>query len=49
LDTDTWIALTIETHTQYAVARQWYEAEPLTAGDLLFCRATETSFLRLIT
>ena len=49
LDTNTWIALTVETHTQHATARGWYDTEPLTAGDLVFCRATETSFLRLIT
>ena len=49
LDTSTWIALTVEAHPQHAAAQRWYDAEPLTAGDLLFCRATETSFLRLIT
>ena len=49
LDTNTWIALGVETHAQHAAARRWYDAEPLTAGDLLFCRATETSFLRLVT
>jgi predicted nucleic acid-binding protein len=49
LDTNTWIALTVETHAQHATARRWYDAEPLTPGDLLFCRATEISFLRLIT
>jgi uncharacterized protein len=49
LDTNTWIALTVETHVQHALARRWYENESLSAGDLLFCRATETSFLRLIT
>lgn len=49
LDTNTWIALTVETHPMHATARQWYEAEPLSPGDLVFCRATEISFLRLIT
>lgn len=49
LDTSTWIALAVEAHAQHAAAPRWYDAEPLTAGDLLFCRATETSFLRLIT
>ena len=49
LDTSTWIALAVEAHAQHATARRWYDAEPLTAGDLLFCRATETSFLRLLT
>ena len=49
LDTNTWIALALETHPQHAAARRWYEAAPLMRGDLLFCRATEISFLRLIT
>lgn len=49
LDTNTWIALAVETHAQHAAARRWYDAELLTAGDLLFCHATEISFLRLIT
>lgn len=49
LDTNTWIALALETHPHHAAARRWYEAAPLTRGDLLFCRATEISFLRLIT
>jgi uncharacterized protein len=49
LDTNTWIALAVEAHAQHAVAHAWYAAEPLTGGDLVFCRATQTSFLRLIT
>jgi toxin-antitoxin system PIN domain toxin len=49
LDTNTWIALALETHPQHAIARAWYQAAPLRGGDLLFCRATEQSFLRLVT
>jgi uncharacterized protein len=49
LDTNLWIALSIETHPQHATARAWYEATPLEAGGLLFCRVTEISFLRLLT
>jgi toxin-antitoxin system PIN domain toxin len=49
LDTNTWIALALDTHPQHAAARRWYDAAPLTSGDLLFCRATEISFLRLLT
>ena len=49
LDTNTWIALAVETHAMHGAARRWYDAEPLTAGELLFCRATEISFLRLVT
>ena len=49
LDTNTWIALAVEAHAMHGAARRWYDAEPLTAGELLFCRATEISFLRLVT
>lgn len=49
LDTNTWIALTVEGHPQHAAARRWYGRAPLEAGDLLFCRPTEMSFLRLLT
>jgi toxin-antitoxin system PIN domain toxin len=49
LDTNTWIALTVETHPHHTVARNWYNAAPLAAGDLIFCRSTEISFLRLLT
>jgi hypothetical protein len=49
LDTNTWIALTVETHPHHAAARRWYDAAPLGSGDLLFCRPTEISFLRLVT
>ena len=48
LDTNTWIALMVETHPQHSAARRWYDAAPLTAGDLMFCRVTEMGFLRLI-
>src|SRR5205809_4699364 len=49
LDTNTWIALTVETHRHHATARQWYDEAPLTPGDLVFCLPTELGFLRLIT
>lgn len=49
LDTNSWIALTVETHPHNTPVREWYDAAPLAGGDLLFCRPTEMSFLRLIT
>ena len=49
LDTNTWIALTVETHPHHSMAQRWYEAAPLTVGDLMFCRLTEMGFLRLVT
>lgn len=49
LVTNTWIALTVETHRHHAPSREWYDAVALTAGDLVFCLPTELGFLRLIT
>ncbi len=49
LDTNSWIALTVETHPHNKTVREWYDAAPLTAGDLLFCHSTEMSYLRLLT
>jgi toxin-antitoxin system PIN domain toxin len=49
LDTNTWIALAIETHPHHGVARAWYDQAFLTDGDLVFCLPTELGFVRLIT
>src|SRR5260221_9152671 len=49
LDTSAWIALTIKSHPLHRSARDWYDGEVLSPGDLLFCRSTEQSFLRLVT
>jgi toxin-antitoxin system PIN domain toxin len=49
LDTNTWIALSLDAHPQHGRTRLWYEQTLLQAGDLVFCRQTELGFLRLIT
>ncbi len=49
LDVNLWLALSLPQHPQHGAARAWYQAEPLRAGDLLFCRSTEMGLLRLIT
>lgn len=49
LDLNAWLALFLEGHSQHAIARQWYEADPLAPADLSFCRPTERGFLRLLT
>lgn len=49
LDINTWIALFLEGHSQHSIARQWYEKQVLTYGDLVFCRSTEMGVLRLLT
>jgi toxin-antitoxin system PIN domain toxin len=49
LDVNAWMALSLPQHPQHQAARDWYQAAPLTKGDLLFCRPAEMGFLRLIT
>jgi toxin-antitoxin system PIN domain toxin len=49
LDTNFWIALTLDTHPGHVLAITWHANAPLGRGSLLFCRHTELSFLRLTT
>lgn len=49
LDVNAWLALCLPQHPQHEAARAWYQAAPLAAGDLLFCRPAEMGFLRLVT
>lgn len=47
-DTNLWIALAVERHAHHGAARLWLEGVP--AGDeVVFNRATQTAFLRLLT
>jgi toxin-antitoxin system PIN domain toxin len=41
------LALALSKHKFHAVAQTWFAAP--TKGDVLFCRATQQSFLRLLT
>lgn len=47
-DTNVWLALSLSGHVHHAVADEWLTQidEP---GTVLFCRATQQSFLRLLT
>jgi toxin-antitoxin system PIN domain toxin len=47
-DSNVWLALALSTHVHHRAARDWFEAvtEP---GSVLFCRATQQTFLRLLT
>lgn len=47
-DTNVWLALALSGHIHHRVARTWLDAidEP---GVIHFCRATQQSFLRLLT
>ena len=49
LDTNFWIALTLDSHPGHALAAAWHASALLSRGCLHFCRHTELSFLRLIT
>ncbi|MGH9333577.1 MAG: TA system VapC family ribonuclease toxin, partial [Vicinamibacteria bacterium] len=47
-DSNVWLALALSKHVHHAPARDWLETieEP---ASVLFCRATQQSFLRLLT
>lgn len=47
-DSNVWLALALSRHAHHAAAREWFEAVPDPAS-LLFCRATQQTFLRLLT
>lgn len=47
-DSNVWVALTISDHPFHAAALRWFESVQ-EAGAVLFCRATQQSFLRLLT
>ncbi len=47
-DSNIWLALVLSKHVHHSAAREWFEAveEP---GSVYFCRATQRTFLRLLT
>lgn len=47
-DSNVWLALALSKHTHHTAAREWLETveEP---ASVFFCRATQQSFLRLLT
>ena len=48
LDTSVWVALALSTHMHHVSAVEWF-APQSQAASILFCRATQHAFLRLIT
>jgi uncharacterized protein len=48
VDTNVWLALAIPKHSKHAAARQWFLAQNAPKS-VCFCRATQQSFLRLLT
>lgn len=47
-DSNVWLALSISTHSHHSAAQLWFDALD-GGGSVWFCRATQHSFLRLIT
>ena len=47
-DTNFWLALSLSGHILHRAARDWFAAQRARSG-VLFCRATQQSFLRLLT
>lgn len=47
-DSNVWLALALSRHVHHVATRTWFDAivEP---GSVLFCRATQLTFLRLLT
>jgi toxin-antitoxin system PIN domain toxin len=47
-DSNVWLALALSKHAHHSAAREWFESieEP---GAVLWCRATQQAFLRLLT
>ncbi|MEA2559597.1 MAG: uncharacterized protein QOH06_1101 [Acidobacteriota bacterium] len=47
-DSNVWLALALSKHVHHSAARKWFETveEP---GAVLWCRATQQAFLRLLT
>src|SRR5687768_1441441 len=48
VDSNVWLALTLTKHVFHATAQEWL-ASRTEKGEVLFCRATQQSFLRLLT
>ncbi|HEX9730012.1 MAG TPA: TA system VapC family ribonuclease toxin [Gemmatimonadales bacterium] len=47
-DTNVWLALALSAHRHHSVARDWFQSVER-PGTILFCRATQQAFLRLLT
>lgn len=47
-DTNVWMALSLSRHNQHQVAKGWLDTVDR-PGSIWFCRATQQSFLRLLT
>lgn len=47
-DSNVWLALALSSHVHHPVTRDWLDGVSV-SGSVLFCRATQQSFLRLLT
>jgi toxin-antitoxin system PIN domain toxin len=46
-DSNVWLALALRGHSYHSAAQAWFNGQA--KGEVLFCRATQQSFLRLLT
>jgi toxin-antitoxin system PIN domain toxin len=46
-DSNVWLALALRGHSYHSAAQAWFNMQA--KGEVLFCRATQQSFLRLLT
>ncbi len=47
-DVNVWLGLTLSEHPHGAAARRWFD-QVTVSGSVLFCRATQQAYLRLLT
>ena len=47
-DSNVWLALALSKHVFHTMVREWLDSQP-PSDSVLFCRATQQSFLRLLT
>lgn len=47
-DSNVWLALALSAHAHHASVREWFDRVP-DPGSVVFCRATQQTFLRLLT
>ena len=48
VDSNVWLALVLSGHNHHEDAQDWLQTETA-SGELIFCRSTQQSFLRLLT
>ena len=47
-DVNVWVALTCDRHSHHAIAKRWYDAQPVSVT-FVFCRQTQLGLFRILT